>query len=146
MDDPSSTENPTVQAAGGPVPSDPVTAELRAEFARLEQAEKDARERMRLSMHILDDLDPTRPSARRMIMCAIERAFFALEALDQAVGAFGPSDFFAHQYRFWFAFLAYCLNALATLNSLQARAQRAVLRVPLFADGPELSGYKHRLR
>lgn len=155
MDDPSSTKK-TAQAAGGQLPLDPVTAELKVEFALLEKAERDTQEReawfqvtsgrVRKSMEIIEDLDTSRRSVQCIITYAIERAFAAIEALNNAVAAFGPSEIFSSHYRFWCAFIAYCLSVLAQLSSLRARSHRAFLSVPLFANGPELSGYKHRLR
>ncbi len=155
MDDPSSTEE-NAQAAGGQLPLDPVTAELKVEFARLEKAQRDAQERgawlqvtserVRKSMEILEDLDTSRRGMQCMITCAIERAFAAIEALNNAMAAFGPSEIFSRHYRFWCAFIAYCLSVLAQLSSLRARSHRAFLSAPLFADGPELSEYRHRLR
>lgn len=155
MDDPSSTEK-NAQAAGGRLPLDPVTAELKVEFARLDKCELDAQEReawfqvtsgrVRKSMEILEGLDTSRRGVQCMITCVMERAFAAIEALNNAVAAFGPSEIFSSHYRFWCAFIAYCLSVLAQLSSLRARSHRAFLSVPLFADGPELSGYKHRLR
>jgi hypothetical protein len=149
MDDPLSTRNDFVFISDEPMSLDAMTAELKAEFARLEQealeADTKAVRRAKAALDLLNDLDPTPRSAQRRISCAIERAMLALDVLGEAEGA-ASADFLAHQARYWSAVLHYFLNALAKLNSLFARFQRAFFSVPLFADGPELSGYKHRLR
>ncbi|WP_454865887.1 hypothetical protein [Pseudomonas umsongensis] len=149
MDDPLSTPNDSVFVTDEPMSLDATMAELKAEFARLEQvtleADREAVRRAKAALDLLDELDPTPRSAQRKITCAIERAMLALNALGEVEGlAF--ADFFAHQTRYWSAVFKYFVSALAKLNSLLARFQRALFRVPLFADGPELSGYKHRLR
>ena len=148
VDDPSLTTHEAVDSTDEPTSLDAMTAELKAEFALLERAaltESEAVRRARAALDALDDLDPNPRPVRRMITCAVERAKLILDALDQ-MQAFASADFVTQHARYWAAVLAYCLWALAKLNSLLARSQRASLRVPLFADGPELSGYKHRLR
>jgi len=151
MDDPSSTPQKSVTLTEIPLSLDTMTAELKSEFARLElevsQADSDAVRRAKAALDALDvcleELHPQ--SAKRKLTCAVERAKLALDALDAAETLASP-DFLARHARYWSGVLAYCLSALVKLNSLLARSQRAFLRVPLFEDGPELSGYKHRLR
>jgi hypothetical protein len=150
MDDQTSTKQDTVFMADEPMSPEAMTAELKAEFARLEShvtgSDSDAVRRAREALDALDDLDPNPHGRHRDITSAIERAFLALHTVSEMVEAFGPSDFFTCQSRYWATILAHCLSALAKFNSLLARSQDALLRVPLFEDGPELSGYKHRLR
>lgn len=132
-----------------PTSLDAVTAELRAEFARLEleadHADSEAVRRVKYALNRLDDLDPNPRNGLGKVTCAIERAKLALDMLDYMQGLVSAS-FLARHFRYWSNVLAYCQNALAKFNSLLARSQRAFLRVPLLADGPELSGFKHRLR
>ncbi len=151
MDDPSSTPQNPVATADEPLSLDAMTAELQSEFARLEResakADSEAVRRAKAALDALDEcLEELHPrNAKRQLTCAVERAMLALSALDVAE-ALASSDFLARHTRYWSGVLAYCLSALVKLNSLLARSQRAFLRVPLFEDGPELSGYKHRLR
>lgn len=144
MDDQLSTVRPPVEL----YEFDAVIEELRAEFDRLEResAEADSHA-VRRAKAALDALDLAEGlHDRRMINCRVDRALLALEAIDHAFNAFGPSSVLARQYKFWNSVLAFYLAALAKLKALLARSLRATLRVPLFLDGPELSGYKHRLR
>ncbi|WP_350298773.1 hypothetical protein [Pseudomonas putida] len=151
MDDPSSTPQQPVFMTDEPVSLDAMTAELKSELALQEQraakADADAVRRAKAALDALDecleDLNPR--NAKRKLTCAVERAKLALYTLDLAEALASP-DFIARHARYWSGVLAYCLSALVKLNSLLARSQRAFLRVPLFEDGPELSGYKHRLR
>lgn len=149
MDDPSSTPQEPVLMTDEPVSLDAMTAELKYELGlqalRAAKADAEAVRRAKSALDALDFLDDFNPrSAKRRLTCAVERAKLILNALD-AAGSFTP-DFVARHARYWSGVLAYCLSALVKLNSLLARSQRAFLRVPLFEDGPELSGYKHRLR
>lgn len=149
MDDPSPTPQEPVLMTDELVSLDAMTAELKYELGlhalSAAKAEAEAVRRAKSALDALDVLDNLNPrSAKRKLTCAIERAKLILNALD-AVGSFTP-DFLARHARYWSGVLAYCLCALVKLNSLLARSQRAFLRVPLFEDGPELSGYKHRLR
>ncbi|WP_339069355.1 hypothetical protein WIN67_16640 [Pseudomonas idahonensis] len=148
MDDPSLTQDP-VNLTDEPAPVDAVTAELKAEFAKLEyeakQADCEAVRRAKQALEKLDDLPPNHGNNRGAVTNAIERAKLALDLLGEIEGLISAS-FFADRSRYWSSVLAYYLSALAKLNSLLARSLRAILRAPLLADGPELSGYKHRLR
>lgn len=150
MDDPSSTPQKPVAMTDKPVSLDAMTAELKSELAlqelRAAKAEAEAVRRAKSALDTLDLPDNSNyRSAKRKLTCAVERAKLALDALDAAEALASP-DFLARHTRYWSGVLAYCLSALVKLNSLLARSQRAILRVPLFEDGPELSGYKHRLR
>lgn len=151
MDDPSSIPQKPVAMTDEPLSLDAMTAELKSELALQEQraakADADAVRRAKAALDALDecleDLNPR--NAKRKLTCAVERAKLALDTLELAEALASP-DFIARHARYWSGVLAYCLSALVKLNSLLARSQRAFLRVPLFEDGPELSGYKHRLR
>ncbi|MCT8162427.1 MULTISPECIES: hypothetical protein [unclassified Pseudomonas] len=151
MDDPSSTPQKPVAMTDEPVSLDAMTAELKSELAlqelRAAKADADAVRRAKAALDALDEcLEEFHPrNAKRKLTCVVERAMLALDALD-AAEALASSDFIVRQTRYWSGVLAYCLTALIKLNSLLARSQRAFLRVPLFEDGPELSGFKHRLR
>ncbi|HEK0905494.1 MULTISPECIES: hypothetical protein [Pseudomonas] len=149
MDDQSSVPQDAVDLMDEPMSLDAMTAELKAEFARLElAAQEEDSEAVRRAKSALDMLDVSHlsgRSARCTLTGAIDRAMLALTALSEVEGLTSGSLFNRHS-RYWSAVLAYCLSALAKLNSLLARSQRAFLRAPLLADGPELSGYKHRLR
>ncbi|WP_152666428.1 hypothetical protein [Pseudomonas putida] len=149
MDDPSSTPQQPVSMTDEPMSLDAMTAELKSELAlqalRAAKAEAEAVRQAKSALDALNFLDDLNPrSAKRKLTCAVEHAKLILNALD-AAGVFAP-DFLARHSRYWSGVLAYCLSALVKLNSLLARSQRAFLRVPLFEDGPELSGFKHRLR
>ncbi len=147
MDDPSSTPQKPVAMADEPVSLDAMTAELKSELAlqelRAAKAEAEAVRRAKSALDLPDNFNYR--SAKRKLTCAIERAKLALDALDAAEALASP-DFLVRHTRYWSGVLAYCLSALVKLNSLLARSRRALLRIPLFEDGPELSGYKHRLR
>lgn len=153
MDDPSSTQQKPVAMTDGTLSLDAMTAELKSELALQElraakaDADADAVRRAKAALDALDEcLEELHPrSAKRKLTCAVERAKLALDALDAAEALASP-DFLARHTRYWSGVLAYCLGVLVKLNSLLARSQRAFLRIPLFEDGPELSGYKHRLR
>ncbi|KJK07858.1 hypothetical protein [Pseudomonas tussilaginis] len=150
MDDPSSTPQKPVAMTDEPVSLDAMTAELKSELAlqelRAAKAEAEAVRRAKSALDALDLPDNFNyRSAKRKLTCAVERAKLALDAFDAAEALASP-DFLARHTRYWSGVLAYCLSALVKLNSLLARSQRAFLRVPLFEGGPELSGYKHRLR
>jgi hypothetical protein len=151
MDDPSSSPQNAVAMTDESLSLDAMTAELKSELAlqelRAAEVDADAVRRAKAALDALDEcLEELHPrSAKRKLTCAVERAKLALDALD-AAEALASSDFLTRHTRYWSGVLAYCLSALVKLNSLLARSQRAVLRIPLFEDGPELSGYKHRLR
>lgn len=151
MDDPLSTSQNPVALTNELLLLDAMTAELKSELAlqelRAAKADADAVRRAKAALDALDgcleDLNPR--NAQRKLTCAVERAMLALDALETAE-ALASQDFLVRHTRYWSGVLAYCLSALVKLNSLLARSQRAFLRVPIFEDGPELSGYKHRLR
>jgi hypothetical protein len=126
---------------------DPVTAELKAEFARLE------REGREEAFKAVDDAiemacAPTESGSRfRNLSEAMVKIRRVLDALEQ-VGliGIGGSPAIVQQAKFWTAAFKFHREALANLIALLARSLRAIFRVPVFLDGPELSSYKHRLR
>jgi len=73
----------------------------------------------------------------------------ARKALDLIAGlckVFGLTPSLRRAVKYWCQVLAAGLTLLAKLFVLFAYSRYAILKLPLFADGPELSGYKHRLR
>lgn len=81
------------------------------------------------------------------------------KALDEAEQARKALDFIASYCRFieltpslelevkyWLEVLAFARATVAKLLVLFAYSRCSFLKLPLFADGPELNGYKHRLR
>jgi hypothetical protein len=126
---------------------DPVTAELKLEFARLE------RERREEAFKAIDDAiemacAPTKPRNQfHNLGDALVKIRRVLDALEQVcLIGIGSSPTLLQQSKFWTAAYKFHREALSRLNALLARSLRATLRVPMFLDGPELSGYKHRLR
>lgn len=69
-----------------------------------------------------------------------------LRALDIVLSEVGQPDLDSPLHHFRKRILAFFRIILAHIIQLQARALRAVLTVPLFFDGPEMNGFKHRLR
>ncbi|MFT0866294.1 hypothetical protein [Pseudomonas sp. CAM1A] len=132
--------------------------ELRAEFRKLEREEggcfepslTDAGRRKRANEAIGYIIDLTLGSGKtahyKTIVTAIERARLVLNALDDISEAIGLTASLQRQARIWTSVLTYSLAVLARLYALLAYSRHAVLSIPLHADGPELSGYKHRLR
>ena len=81
------------------------------------------------------------------------------KALDEAEQARKALDFIASYCRFieltpslerevkyWLEVLVFARATVAKLLVLFAYSRCSFLKLPLFADGPELNGYKHRLR
>lgn len=128
---------------------DSVTAELKAEFARLELEERSCK--LVLS-HAVDGgvLYSSQPSFRgvqRHLLCrTVDSVRSAIIALERFCSIFGSTAYLQQQMQFWNAALGAALDSLAKLSALTAHSLQASLRTPLVLDGPELSGYKHRLR
>lgn len=129
---------------------DSVTNELKAEFARVnrEAALNDPSNRNNathgrkaFSSHPVRGVqrqELTRQAGRlRVIISRFESSSFCPEPIP------GP---LRQELQFWVDALESTLEALAKLSAHFARSLQAILRTPLFLDGPELSGYKHRLR
>lgn len=138
----------TRQSPAEPYELDAVTEELKAEFLRLkletEAAESLAIKRARIALDALDN--PNSKHTQAMICVYIDHAMLALDSIRNAYTIFGSSSFLDRQFKLWIGILALCFSALAKLKTLAAHSLLASLRVPLFLDGPELSGYKHRIR
>lgn len=126
---------------------DPVTAELKVEFEKLK------RERREEALKAVDDAieiacaTTDSGSPFRNLSEAMAKIHRVLDALDHVchIGIVG-SPALVQQKKFWTAALNFHRVALAKLIALLARSLRAIFRVPVFLDGPELSSYKHRLR
>lgn len=138
---------------------DAVTEELKAEFARLNWERERASEAfstrntsfaepaaVRRAREALDAIGLALAHCVPNRSRGVSRALLALSAIDTIAEAFGTSDVLKRQHKFWLEVLSACQDALAKFITLLARSLRAVLGVPLFLDGPELSGYRHRLR
>jgi len=135
---------------------DNVTAQLKAEFAWrarerlraymsrfIESAiEKSQRPKTFLAHHGVSGTTPIR--CMTITVYCINRA--QLRALDTVLSEAGQPDPDSPLHSFRKLILAFFRIILAHIIQLQARALRAVLTVPLFLDGPEMSGFKHRLR
>lgn len=76
----------------------------------------------------------------------IRRARVCLDFIAYLTETLGASLSLRRQAKFWSEVLAFNLAGLARLFILFAYSRHGTLRIPLYADGPELSGYKHRLR
>lgn len=156
MDDHSSSVRPVRSRRHGSRRLDSVTAQLKAEFARL------ARERLLAYMPRVtaSDMEKSRHAKATLkhydvpngvtVLCGLigfswmgrER----MRALDTVLSEAGQPDPDSPLHSFKKRILAFFRIILAHIIKLQARALRAVLTVPLFLDGPEMSGFKHRLR
>ncbi|WP_367599128.1 hypothetical protein [Pseudomonas fulva] len=69
-----------------------------------------------------------------------------LRALDEVLSEAGQPEHDSPLYGFRKRILALFRIILALVIKLQALSLRAALTVPLFLDGPEMNGFKHRLR
>lgn len=138
----------TRQSPAEPYELDAVTEELKAEFLRIkletEAAESLAIQSARIILSALSDSDSKH--ARTTICGHLEYAISTLNQIFNDYTIFGSSSFLDRQFKLWIGILALCFSALAKLKTLAAHSLLASLRVPLFLDGPELSGYKHRIR
>ncbi|QXH93298.1 hypothetical protein HU749_020940 [Pseudomonas ogarae] len=156
MDDHSSSAQFVRPRRHGQRRLDAVTAQLKAEFARL------ARERLLAYMPRVtaSDIDKSRRAEASSghydmpdgvtVLCGIigfswmERE--RLRALDTVLSEAGQPDPDSPLHSFRKRILAFFRIILAHIIKLLARSLRAVLTIPLFLDGPEMSGFKHRLR
>lgn len=77
---------------------------------------------------------------------AVQHARAWLDLIAYLTEKLGASLALRHRAKFWSEVLAFNLAGLARLFILFAYSRHGALRIPLYADGPELSGYKHRLR
>ncbi len=156
MDDHSSSVRPVRSRRHGSRKLDAVTAQLKAEFAWR------AREGLRTYMSRFTESaieKKRRPKTfferhgvpNGTFVCVsfigfLGRGWEQLRALDTVLSESGQPDPGSPQHSFRKSILAFFRIILAHIIKLQARALRAVLTVPLFLDGPEMSGFKHRLR
>ncbi|WP_139315555.1 hypothetical protein [Pseudomonas sp. PA27(2017)] len=132
---------------------DSVTAELKAEFAKLERERRTQLEAEPTAFRIIrdklceplnavsqNDSQALRVHKRNGVIRAI------LGCIDTLESIYGHTPYLERQRQFWTAAFKFIKAELAKLHSLFASSVHAVLRTPLLLDGPELSGYKHRLR
>jgi len=149
MDDHPPTVNQDCSSADAEPLLDSVTAELKAEFARLEREAALRKSAFRILREALEEVQ--RPNelnsnqAHRVIkQHSVIRVI--LESLDCIESLLGHTPSLQRQMQFWTAALKFNRDALAKLQALLAHSLQATFRTPLLLDGPELSGYKHRLR
>lgn len=129
---------------------DPVTQEIKIELARLEQKSGPEyvfqKERLIESAGLqrakaaLDRLDRSKPGS---FYC---HAVGLLDALNAVFAELSHNDVFARHRTFLAELIADLREQRRRARALMVRAMRAVFNIPLFLDGPELSGYRHRLR
>ena len=67
-------------------------------------------------------------------------------ALDSVLETIGSNEVLARNRKFLIELVADLREQRRKARALMVRAMRAVLNIPLFLDGPELSGFRHRLR
>ncbi|ERH51204.1 hypothetical protein O203_23945 [Ectopseudomonas chengduensis] len=130
---------------------DSVTAELKAEFARLKRERINERKSQARNdqRHAVVICAGTGGIRRYELLRTADTARGRVTDLTHALSILDPllSDVLRNQIQFWNNILDSALDALAKLSTaLFTRSFQASLRTPLFLDGPELSGYKHRLR
>lgn len=129
---------------------DSVTAELKAELARLEQDETALpKSGFRIIREALEKalwLDESSDSQAQRLIKESDIIRIILESLDSLESIVGHTPSLQRQMQFWTAALKFNKDALAKLQVLLAHSLQATFRTPLPLDGPELSGYKHRLR
>ncbi|MDU8498561.1 hypothetical protein RYB01_05115 [Pseudomonas syringae] len=146
--------NPQEQLKGHSAQADDVldalTLELKVELARVEQERIRAAERrdqylndslaIQRAKAALDMLDRYEPAQRH------GRAVGMLDALDVVLATMGSNEAFSRHRTFLVELIADLREQRRKAKALMVRAMRAVFNIPLFLDGPELSGYRHRLR
>lgn len=156
MDDHSSSVQPVRPRRHGQRRLDTVTRRLKAEFAKI------ARERLLAYMPRVTaaDLDKSRRAEPAMERYDLPNGitvfsrlvgFYGmgrerLRALDEVLSEAGQPEHDSPLYGFRKRILALFRIILALVIKLQALSLRAALTVPLFLDGPEMNGFKHRLR
>lgn len=149
---------PTVSQDCSPTDAEPlldsVTAELKAEFARLNR-EAALNELSSGSLATRERVTFNRHSPRGIQRHALYRQVIHLQtticnSLETTLTSllsplFGQAGL-RHEIQFWAAALESAIETLAKLSAFFAHSLQATMRTPLLLDGPELSGYKHRLR
>jgi hypothetical protein len=134
----------------GCVALDPLDQELKTYLALV--AEDELREAEHAAIEasgraIEAALTPPAPGYQfRSLSDALAKIQSLLRTLGEIVPYVDDKSRLQSTVQFWTAAYVYFRLALARLSTLLARSLRATLRFPLFLDGPELSGYKHRLR
>lgn len=145
MDDQPSTVSQDCSQPVAELSLDSVTAELKAEFAKLEER----RRRLEENFYAIIDSEIDRAAkgiSRRKLYTALDAALHALRSLDDFVRVSGETAQTKQHKKLCSGLLRDARDGLAKLHALLACSLRATLRTPLLLDGPELSGYKHRLR
>lgn len=149
MDDHPPTVSQDSSSADAEPLLDSVTAELKAEFARLELEGVNDQS----AQTVTSDLGLTNFTAE--LHFSIQRATLSrvAERIRRLIASLEKDCQFSRsnlqqrrKIQFWTAALESVLETLAKLSTLFAHVLQAILRTPLLLDGPELSGYKHRLR
>ncbi len=132
---------------------DSVTAELKAEFAKLERKERTQLEAEQIAFRIIRDtlcepLDPVSQNDSQALRVHKRHGVIRvmLGCIDTLESIYGHTPYLERQRQFWTAAFKFIKAELAKLHSLFSSSVQALLRTPLLLDGPELSGYKHRLR
>lgn len=149
MDDHPPTVSQDSSSADAEPLLDSVTAELKAEFARLnrEAAPDEPSNRSDVTYNWITSNRHSPRAIERRTLC---RQVGQLQSfVTTLIGGLVLADSISglrQELQFWVAALESTLEALAKLSALFAHSLQAALRTPLFLDGPELSGYKHRLR
>lgn len=69
-----------------------------------------------------------------------------LGALDIVLATIGSNEVFTRHRKLLIELIADLREQRRKARALMVRAMRAVFNIPLFLDGPELSGFRHRLR
>lgn len=69
-----------------------------------------------------------------------------LDSLNTVSAVFGTNVALSKHRKFLVELIADLREQRRKARALMVRAMRAIFNIPLFLDGPELSGYRHRLR
>lgn len=123
---------------------DSVTAELKAEFARLKREE--APKSQPDSGWMTYDRSAPRGVQRQLLSQHVGRLIVTIRDLEESILFDCWTPRLRQKLQFWVEALESTLETLAKLSALFAHSLQATLRTPLLLDGPELSGYRHRLR
>lgn len=147
MDDhPQTASQNSLQTDDEPV-LDAVTEELKHEFARLEQLERLEATTRELEGAIGTKFNITNSIAvSQHLSDALAKLCYVIDSIEAHIGVFGYTRRLQQKLQFWTDVFRAIRAALAKLSALLAHSLLATLRTPLPLDGPELSGYKHRLR
>ncbi|MBK5551876.1 hypothetical protein JFU49_16570 [Pseudomonas sp. TH03] len=129
---------------------DALTQELKIELARVERERAGAAEvrkellidslaiqRAKAALNMLDRYEPGQRHGLAVGM---------LGALDIVLATIGSNEVFTRHRKLLIELIADLREQRRKARALMVRAMRAVFNIPLFLDGPELSGFRHRLR